>query len=113
LRRSGRVGWATANVGALLQIKPVVEVVEGDVNAIARVRTFNRAIDKLAVLVRERAPLEKLAVLHVNNPEASSILLDRLSDIAPPDTMTGLIGPTLGTHIGPGAIGAATVRKEE
>jgi DegV family protein with EDD domain len=111
LRRSGRVGWAAANIGALLQIKPVVEVVEGEVSATARVRTFNKALDKLAELVRQQAPLDRLALLHVNNLDALEGMRDRLKDILPPDTITGMIGPTLGTHIGPGAIGAAVLRK--
>lgn len=110
LRRSGRVGWAVANIGQLLQIKPLVEV-DGDVTPVARIRTFSRMLDKLEQFVREQAPLEKLAVLHINNPAAEAELLDRLADIAPPDTMTGLIGPTLGTHIGPGSIGAAVLSK--
>lgn len=111
LRRSGRVGWATANIGALLQIKPVVRVEDGEIDPVSRVRTFKRVIDKLADLVRAQAPLEKVAILHVNNMDAHDQLTDRLSDILPEDTITGLIGPTLGTHIGPGAIGAAVLRK--
>lgn len=111
LRRSGRVGWATANIGALLQIKPVVRVEDGEIDPVSRVRTFKRVIDKLADLVRAQAPLEKVAILHVNNMDAHDQLTDLLSDILPEDTITGLIGPTLGTHIGPGAIGAAVLRK--
>ena len=111
LRRSGRVGWAAANIGALLQIKPVVQVLDGDVDPVARVRTFKRVIDKIADLVREQAPLEKLAILHIDNQEAHDLLMDRLSDVLPEDTITGMIGPTLGTHTGPGTIGAAILRK--
>lgn len=111
LRRSGRVGWATANIGQLLQIKPLVNVNGGDVKAIARSRTYSRMLDKLESLIRAQAPLDKMAILHINNPQARDELLQRLSDIAPPETITGLIGPTLGTHIGPGSIGAAILSK--
>lgn len=111
LRRSGRVGWATANIGALLQIKPVLEVINGDVEPIARVRTFGRAIEKLAELIRAQAPIERLALLHINNPAGLEELRATLKDIIPPDTITGTIGPTLGTHIGPGALGAAIIRQ--
>lgn len=111
LRRSGRVGWAAANIGALLQIKPVLEVIEGDVEPISRVRTFGRAIEKLADLIRTQAPIDRLALLHINNPAALEELRATLKDIIPSDTITGMIGPTLGTHIGPGAIGAAIIRK--
>ncbi|MBC7869356.1 MAG: DegV family protein [Chitinophagaceae bacterium] len=111
LRRSGRVSWAAANIGALLQIKPVVHVLEGDVSAKARVRTFGRALEALAALVREQGEIDKLALLHVNNPAALETLRGMLRDVLPQDTITGMIGPTLGTHIGPGAIGAAILKK--
>lgn len=111
LRRSGRVGWAAANIGALLQIKPLVNVIDGDINPVTRVRTFKRVIDKMADLIREQAPLDKLAIMHIDNQQAHDELLDRVSDILPDDTITGIIGPTLGTHIGPGAIGTALLKK--
>lgn len=111
LRRSGRVGWAAAGIGALLQIKPVVAVLEGEVTPIARVRTFGRALETLASLVREQGEIDKLALLHVNNPAALDQMREMLSDILPSETITGMIGPTLGTHIGPGAIGAAILKK--
>lgn len=111
LRRSGRIGWAVANIGQLLHIKPLVIVKDGDVTPVARIRTFSRMLDRFEALVREQAPLEKLAVLHINNEAAHAELMERLADIAPPDTITGLIGPTLGTHIGPGSIGAAMLSK--
>jgi DegV family protein with EDD domain len=111
LRRSGRVGWARANIGALLQIKPVVEVIDGSIEPVARVRTFNRAIDKMVELIRAEAPIDKLTILHINNPDALDAIRAQLTDVMPADSITGLIGPTLGTHIGPGAIGAALVKQ--
>jgi DegV family protein with EDD domain len=109
LRRSGRVSWAQASIGALLQIKPVVQVIEGDVTSAARVRTFSRAIDTLVELAHKHAPLDKLAILHINNLEGAAELGARLKDIMPEDTITAGVGPTLGTHIGPGALGIAPV----
>jgi len=100
LRRSGRVSWAAANIGALLQIKPVVHVLEGDVSATARVRTFGRALEALATLVREQGEIDKLALLHVNNPAALETLRGMLRDVLPPETITGMIGPTLGRILG-------------
>lgn len=109
LRRSGRVGWATAGVANLLNIKPVVDVVEGEVEVQARVRTFNRAVDKLAELASEQKPVDRIGMLHINNPSGIERLQNGLGDMIKDDTMTGLIGPTLGTHIGPGSVGVVTV----
>lgn len=111
LRKSGRVGWAAANIGSLLQIKPIVEVKDGEVNPAGRVRTFNRALDKMVELIKASAPLDKLALLHINNPDGLEDLKSRIQDITPAETIIGTIGPTLGTHIGPGTVGIATVNK--
>ncbi len=109
LRRSGRVSWAAASLGALLQIKPVVSVTDGVVTSAARVRTFNKAVEKLIEFTRSHAPLDKLAVLHINNLEGAQALREQLAAIAPADTLITDCGPTLGTHIGPGALGVAPV----
>ena len=109
LRRSGRVGWAAASIGALLQIKPLLHVYEGDVKAVSRVRTFSRAFDELVRLGSEQTPLDRLAILHAANPEGAQDLLERMKDVAPADVIIVSITPTIGTHIGPGGLGLATV----
>lgn len=110
LRRSGRVGWATANIGALLQIKPVVSVNAGEVSSVARVRTFKRAINSVVDFAREQAPFDRLAFLHTNNLEAVEIMREQLNEYLPDtEIITAIANPALGTHIGPGAIGIAAV----
>lgn len=109
LRRSGRVNWAKAGVGALLQIKPVIGVQDGEVPQVALVRTFPRAVDKLVELTRAEAPLHKLALLHANNVPGAQELKERLSDVAPPDTMILSVTPVIGVHIGPESLGVAFV----
>jgi DegV family protein with EDD domain len=109
LMHSGRVGWASASIGALLQIKPILDVREGEVKSHARVRTFKRAFDELISLAHEQAPLDRLAVMHADNEKGAHELKQALSDIAPADTLTVNITPTIGTHIGPGGLGIATV----
>lgn len=111
LRRSGRVGWAAANVGQLLQIKPIISATEGSVESVARVRTFARAVDKLVELVQEQAPLDRLALLHANNRDGALEIKSRLGSIAPVETYVINITPAIGTHIGPMALGVATLRK--
>jgi DegV family protein with EDD domain len=109
LRRSGRVSWAQAGVGALLQIKPVLHVEDGEVTATARVRTFRKVIDKLVELARQHAPYDRFAFIHTNNESDVNIVKEHLSDILPDDTITITANPALGTHIGPGAVGIAPV----
>ncbi len=109
LRRGGRVGWAAAGIGALLQIKPVLDVYDGEVRSGNRVRTFSRAVDELVRLTHAQTPLERLAILYAGDHERAVKLRERLADIAPPDTLIVSITPTIGTHVGNGGLGVATV----
>ncbi len=109
LRRSGRVGWAVAGIGALLQIKPLVQVLDGEVRPAARIRTFGKAVDRLIEFAREQGKLDKLAIIHSNNEEGALAMRETLKDVLPDDVIITRVGPTLGTHIGPGALGFASV----
>jgi DegV family protein with EDD domain len=109
LRRSGRVGWAAASIGTLLQIKPVIEVYDGDVKSASRVRTFGRAVEELIRFAHEHMPLERLAVLYISDAGDAEKLRDRLADIAPADTIICSVTPTIGVHVGTGGVGIVTV----
>lgn len=106
LHRSGRVGWAAAGIGALLQIKPIIAVENGEVVSVARVRTFSRATEELVTYVRQFAPLDRLAVLYGTDYEAAQHLRDRLAELAPAGSIFIVrINPAVGTHIGPKGLG--------
>jgi DegV family protein with EDD domain len=109
LRRSGRVNSFVSSIGTLLQIKPIIEVRDSQVHPINRIRTFSKAIDHLYELVAAQAPLDRLAVLHIQNLQGAQAFLERLGDLAPAGTTIVEVGPTLGTHIGIGSLGAATL----
>ncbi len=112
LKRSGRVNALVANVGTLLQIKPIVSVADSEVQSVARIRTFNKALETLYDLVQAEAPLDRLAILHISNLAGAQAFQAKLGELAPPDTLIVEVGPTLGTHIGPGSVGVATVSKQ-
>lgn len=111
LKRSGRVSWAVAGIGELLQIKPILHVFDGEVLSGKRVRTFGRALDELVELVHQQAPLERMALLYISDYEDAVKLRDRLSDIAPPNTLIVSVTPTIGVHVGTGGVGVVTVSK--
>jgi DegV family protein with EDD domain len=113
LRRSGRVNSMIASIGTLLQIKPIIEVREGEVTNVNRVRTMNKARQTLIELLRAEGTVERLAVLHTNFPEGGKALRDEISDIALPDTLIMDITTTVGTHIGPNCLGFSWVRKHK
>jgi DegV family protein with EDD domain len=111
LRRSGRVNYWIASLGTLFQIKPIIGVRDGLVSTMRRVRTMHKATQALIEMVHDCAPLERLAVLHSNFPGGAAELLEKLADIAPPDTITVNVTTAVGTHVGPGCVGVALVRK--
>ncbi len=109
LRRSGRVGWAAAGLGALLQIKPILRIHDGEVHPAARIRTFNKAVDFMIDTIRQQGVLDRLAILHANNLDGALEIRERVKDILPQETIVTSVGPTLGVHIGPGSLGFASV----
>lgn len=110
LHRSGRVGWAAAGIGTLLQIKPILKVEDGEVKSLAKVRTFSRAVDELITAAHSHAPLDRLVVLYGIDIEGAYAVKERLKDIAPPDqTYIVRINPAIGTHIGPNGLGVVPV----
>lgn len=111
LRRSGRINLAAAGIGSLLQIKPIVNVADGAVTVVSRVRTARRAREETLELLREQAPMDRLTLLHVNNLEGLAWMREQIADIAPSEILEVNITPTLGTHVGVGSLGFVTVRQ--
>lgn len=111
LRRSGRVSSITAGIGTLLQIKPIIEVVDGVVNTVQRVRTSSKAIDTLTEMANAAAPFERVAIIHTNDPKGAEGLRAKLGAIVPADAITVDATPAIGVHVGPGCLGIAYVRK--
>jgi DegV family protein with EDD domain len=110
LRKGGRVHWAAAFLGNLLQIKPIVELREGVLSLRERPRTFRRALARLAELVQEFGPLERLGVVHARAQEAAIQLADLLGAHYPREKILITEASTaLVCHAGPGAVGVAAV----
>jgi len=110
LQRGGRIGRAAALIGGLLQLKPLLRVDEGQVVPFERTRTRSKAINGLIDFVRGFPHVERIAAIHVSDPEAAAKLADQLAGVTgiPRDQILVMqIGPVIGTHIGPGAMGVA------
>ncbi|HLA44668.1 MAG TPA: DegV family protein, partial [Aggregatilineales bacterium] len=112
LRRSGRVNAMVASLGEMLQIKPMITVRDGEIVLQGRVRTFKKVFTELERLCREFAPIQRLAVLHMNAPENGEKMYEILKDIAPVDDETLFVNASaaIGVHFGPGGLALATVR---
>jgi DegV family protein with EDD domain len=112
LRRSGRMHFAVARFGELLQIKPLLHMNQGKPTA-HRVRTQKRATERLLEWLQQYAPYERLAIVHAGIPEEAQAMLERIRDFLPNgDALIVQITPVLGAHLGIGALGFACISKE-
>jgi DegV family protein with EDD domain len=105
LQRGGRIGGAQALLGSLLNIKPVIQVKDGEVAEESKQRTRARALAYLTTKVSGDAPLERLAVADGACDDLPDVL-SRLTGIATAHPMlTVQLGPVVGTHTGPNTVG--------
>jgi DegV family protein with EDD domain len=109
LRRSGRIGAAASWLGTALALKPLLRMADGELVLAQRVRTTSKAIaamvEQTLEVVGERRAV--LAVHHVDNPDGAADVAATLASALPacgPIVVTEL-GPVLGVHLGPGAVG--------
>ena len=111
MRRSGRMNFALATLGTLLQIKPILKMYDGEPTA-ERVRTRGGAMKRLVELLLESGPYEKAAILHSAATERARELLEEIRNLLPPgDIWMEELNPVIGSHIGPGVIGFACISK--
>lgn len=105
LHKGGRIGRASALLGSLLNLKPIVLVHDGEVHPLTKVRTRAKAADKLIELVAA-AKVEDIGVMHATTPADLDELAKRVSAVAPgKDVIRTQFGPVLGTYVGPGVLG--------
>jgi DegV family protein with EDD domain len=114
LHKGGRIGGAKRFLGSMLNLKPILEMNGGLIEAVDSVRTQKRALARLISLVEEKAGGEKplrLAVFHSNVPEqARDLLEDAETALSPDETFLAELSPAIGTHVGPGTLAIAFMR---
>lgn len=115
LRRGGRVGTAAALLATSLSVKPLLQMVEGRIVALEKVRTPTRALARLVALTAAAAgngPVD-IAVHHVAAQARAETVAGQLrAALATIGTLhVAELGPVLGAHLGPGAIGTIVVRR--
>jgi DegV family protein with EDD domain len=113
LRRSGRVSWTEFGLGTLMRIKPIVQVYDGEVTVIEKVRTSKRALPRLVQLVESYAPIDRIAIEYAGNLETAERLYQEAKDLFPPGAeLTFMeLTPAIGSHAGPGVVGLGFIAK--
>lgn len=117
LRRGGRMGGASALVGSLLQIRPILTVVDGKTEVFAKVRTKKKALAEIVAAfkadIEAKGGLGGAIVHNIDDEEEGRMLADMARDIAGFSIEVGSIGPAIGTHVGPGTAGLVYYTAEE
>jgi DegV family protein with EDD domain len=105
LHRGGRVSWLSAGLGNILQVKLLLEIANGLVEQLDRVRTKSKALDRLLTHARSWGPLKHLGIPHAAAPERASALADELRPLSENPPAIVDVTPVIGAHVGPGAVG--------
>lgn len=116
LQKNGRIGQASAFLGSLLNIKPLLTLANGVVTPVDKVRGKSKALSRIFDLLTERlgGRPARFAVLHADRPDEAQDLAERVKRefrcIDAP--VVGEIGPVIGSHVGPGTLGIIALPEE-
>lgn len=114
LKKGGRIGGASALLGTLFQIKPILTVCDGKTTVFTKVRTKKKAVDTLVTtLVNDLQGKELGGVIvhHINCQDEGLSLAAKIKKQLGVDVQIDTIGPIIGLHVGPGSIGVAYFTK--
>ena len=111
LRRGGRIGAAAALLGGALAVKPLLEIAEGRVASLERVRTAARALARLEELAVQAAGSDAVdvTVAHLASSERARQLQEKLAtrladNLDGREVTCAELGAVLGAHVGPGML---------
>jgi DegV family protein with EDD domain len=110
LRRNGRIGGATSLIGSVLQIKPILQLSNGRVEPLDKVRTHQKALERLKELILSECPRSPEARLNVMHADAASDADQLQAELSAALGTTNIpmysVGPAITTHGGPGIVAA-------
>jgi DegV family protein with EDD domain len=111
LQKGGRIGAAAAFLGTLLKVKPILMLDDGVVKPLDKVRSKRKAIQRLLIELESHAspeqPVQAIA-MHAQAPDEARELAAEVSRRFNCQRMyVSEVGPVIGTHTGPGLVGAA------
>ena len=106
LERGGRIGKARALLGSLLNVKPILQLKDGEAVPLGRARGRPQALKRLVELLERDGKVSQLAIMHGAAHTDAEQLRERVASSYPSvDIQLTEIGAVLGTHTGPGVIG--------
>lgn len=116
LKKGGRIGGGGALIGNILKIIPVLTVKDGKTNILKKVRTKAKAVKEMIEKVLEddfEYCVKEIIVHHINCYDEAKELANKLKEKLKLNVAIVDIGPVIGLHVGPGAIGIAYYTEKE
>ncbi|MDI3534547.1 MAG: fatty acid kinase fatty acid binding subunit [Thermosediminibacterales bacterium] len=109
LEKGGRIGRASAFLGNLLNIKPVLTLVDGEVSPVEKVRgskkVLKKLIEKMESSIKPTSKI-KVSVIHAADPETAEVLVQEINKrFNVEELILAELGAVIGTYVGPGTIG--------
>ena len=111
LRKGGRIGGAQAMLGSMLSIKPIITVEHGAVEQAGKVRTRSKALKFMLDRVPE-GNVESICVMHSGADDLDEFIELLRPKVPGAEIAVGHIGPVVGVHVGPRAVGLTWIERE-
>lgn len=116
LKRGGRIGKASAAIGAALRVKPILGVRDGRVELLEKARTPSKALARLLEISVAAAKADDgdvdVAVQHIDAPERADEIAEQISvALGGKDIVRIEIGAVVGAHVGPGCVAVTIAPK--
>lgn len=116
LKKGGRIGGAAALFGTMLKIIPILTVKDGKTSVLAKVRTKIKAVKTMIKQLlndNKKYKIEEIVVHHINCFDQAQEVANKLKELFNLEISIVAIGPIIGVHVGPGAIGIAYYTQKE
>ena len=108
LRKGGRIGAASALIGAALSVKPILQLTEGLITPCEKVRTESRAIERIIELAANRVRSDshaRFGIQHLGAPDRAEKCAQLLREVFPEsEIVISEVDSVLGVHAGPGLV---------
>jgi DegV family protein with EDD domain len=100
LSRGGRMSSLQSSIGNLLNIKPIIRLVDGELKLAEKARGRNKALAKIIKMVKD--DVKRISVCHIMNLEEAKVMAEDLKNQYPDAVVTiDELGPVIGSHLGP------------
>ena len=113
LAKGGRIGKAHGMLGAMLSVKPILTIKDGEMSPLTKLRSKAAGMDYLYNFAAGFAEIEELGVDYATTPDDADALVERLRPIYPGRIYTSALSPVVGTYAGPGALAVSVLGTEK